>query len=489
MGAGVCARYAGDGCTCAEGYAAKDDPQGARCEDVDECSTQPCAAGRTCFNTQGSHLCLCPKGQAENTQGECVDPLSCVAGADYTIVEIGRTEDGFGQVLLDDGTCRHLDVAPLKKDAKVTLRALPQRTSKFVGWDHCTPSDVEHCTFEASSKNAPVAHFRLAHNLVFVASVLHGGAFGGAEGADALCTKLARAAGLHGERFVALLRDDEAYGFARLRGSRGWVRPDGRTVLDQIDDPTFRAPPTVDEQRSDVLGDGTIWFAQGRDSCSSFEQGSAGGRSQVVDVRSVRRWREGVVRSCAEQHAFMCFGVGEATPLPDERVKGRLAFISDQGASFLSNTADALAEMDAICKNRACFRGLVPGARDTACEQSHPIRFKALLSTRDRPAASRVNLDGPTWVREDGLPWLANARDLALGKTLTGLVPYTNEPGFPMTVLLGFAEEPGQASMAGSDDCEGYTHYEGMGFAADATHEHLTPTRGSCAAQVICLEE
>ena len=50
-------------CECKLGYLQLlSDGIGARCQDIDECVTNPCSYPTVCTNTVGSYICECEKG-------------------------------------------------------------------------------------------------------------------------------------------------------------------------------------------------------------------------------------------------------------------------------------------------------------------------------------------------------------------------------------------------------------------------------------------
>ncbi|XP_071952127.1 uncharacterized protein [Antedon mediterranea] len=55
--------------------------------DIDECTTNPCLNGATCFNFGGSYVCSCVPGytgtDCETDIGECAQPQPCLNGGTY----------------------------------------------------------------------------------------------------------------------------------------------------------------------------------------------------------------------------------------------------------------------------------------------------------------------------------------------------------------------------------------------------------------------
>src|SRR5262249_42476658 len=74
-------------------------------------------------------------------------------------------------------------------------------------------------------------------NFVFItAEGVAPGSYGSLEAADRHCEESAAAAGLPPGPYVAWLSTQRDSAKARLGNARGWVRPDGYPVVDQVDD-------------------------------------------------------------------------------------------------------------------------------------------------------------------------------------------------------------------------------------------------------------
>ncbi|XP_071952131.1 uncharacterized protein [Antedon mediterranea] len=56
-------------------------------QNIDECTTNPCLNGATCFNFGGSYVCSCVPGytgtDCETDIGECAQPQPCLNGGTY----------------------------------------------------------------------------------------------------------------------------------------------------------------------------------------------------------------------------------------------------------------------------------------------------------------------------------------------------------------------------------------------------------------------
>jgi hypothetical protein len=247
-------------------------------------------------------------------------------------------------------------------------------------------------------------NFDPAHNIVFVTSTAHVPAEFGADlaGADAICAARAAEAGLPGP-YRAYLATSRVRAPDRLENARGWVRVDGRPVVDRISDLTsgqFLYPPRLDEHGDD-FGDSDEPVATGAAADGSLDQSgnctdytdSAGGVAAGFVGRTMEQWRgRGSSLPCSSAVRLYCFGIAYDTPLQFTPAIGRRAFVTAQ--AFMPG--GGLAAADALCASEASLAGL-GGA------------YRAWLATDLASGASRFDLSRPTWVRVDGVE-LAESR-------------------------------------------------------------------------------
>ncbi|XP_052261807.1 uncharacterized protein LOC127865825 isoform X2 [Dreissena polymorpha] len=72
-------------CRCLPGYFVNGNGINSTCEDVDECSNNPCENGM-CVNTNGSHHCICNKGYMfDDTEKTCIDIDECLHPDDMCV--------------------------------------------------------------------------------------------------------------------------------------------------------------------------------------------------------------------------------------------------------------------------------------------------------------------------------------------------------------------------------------------------------------------
>jgi hypothetical protein len=288
------------------------------------------------------------------------------------------------------GTCR----ARFDGADSVTLTAsgAPDSGNYFAGWSgDCAGFDECRLTLERG-RNVSVG-FGPA-NIAFITSETYiPGTLGGIEGADARCRARAQAGGLEGN-YVAWISNASVDAIDRLRGARGWIRPDGLEVVDSAEDIlTGRVfyPPRLNELGVDVLlGPAfTGTNATGRwssNSCGNWDTLEAnytsGNASCVGECFS-----EVSLRPCdITPTALYCFGIDHAVRVEPVRAAGRLAFVSTIGFS----SGGGIGSADQVCQTEAQRAGLAGS-------------FLAELAQADSPPEARFNLDGPPWVRVDGV--------------------------------------------------------------------------------------
>jgi hypothetical protein len=265
-------------------------------------------------------------------------------------------------------------------------------------------------------------------NLVFVSSVATTANLGGLAGADAFCTGLAQNAGLPGS-FIALLPNDGVNAFDRIGNFRGWARPDGKLVVDTVDD--FRAgrllhPLRIDESGDDV-GDvrvmtgmapgGEVSIASGDTSCEGWTSEGSGTYESTSSALMGSGFTSFGSDGCGTAAPLYCVGIGRNVHVAPTPAVGRFAF-----TSWNVQIGNGLAALDAVCQSHAQEVGL-------------PGTYLALLATTTASAASRFDLNGLPWVRPDGIRIAASAAalfqssllDSAPNQSAIGFEYHTNE--------------------------------------------------------------
>jgi hypothetical protein len=291
----------------------------------------------------------------------------------------------------------------------------------------------------------------LRPNRMFTTSLSYSGALGGLAGADAKCQERARAAGLPGT-FVALLSTTTVDARSRLGQSRGWIRTDGRPFADNqaaLFQSILFYPPMMDElgrpieedtsgvftgSNADGTRDGlTDWGAEAPMTCS-VGLGYGGGRVWLFRYR---------VSPCnVSSYRLYCFETGRNVAVSHTAgnpAATRTAFVSRP----VFNPASGFAAADALCAGDAGAAGLSGS-------------FKALLASSVGSAISRFDLDGPPWVRPDGLRIVDAARDIT-SKVLAPLELQADRGIAPRNLQVWTGAETVDAPAGASDNCKDWS--------------------------------
>jgi hypothetical protein len=225
--------------------------------------------------------------------------------------------------------------------------------------------------------------------------------------ADALCEQEALSAGLPGT-YVALLSTTTVAARDRVGTARGWVRPDGLPVTNDLfdADSTFLYfPPTLTARGEAATRDlaslavmtGSTATGAVEYNCNDYTE--SGGRLRSgfhgeVDGRFIKGMLLGI--HCGLDYPVYCAGIDHqnevSPPVPEV---GRRAFVSTPTLA-----PAGLAGADAHCQSNAADAGLAG-------------TFTALLGTTESTPASRLNMDGLPWVTTTGLRIIDDSPDIA----------------------------------------------------------------------------
>ena len=333
-------------------------------------------------------------------------------------------------------------------------------------------------------------------NYAFVTSTAQPpGALGGLAGADALCALRAADAGLPG-KYVAFLSTTSVKAVDRLAESRGWIRTDGRPVVDLPGELLTQGPsyPVLADENGALLA-GTAPAQPPYAVVTATEAGGTptpfttcgdfvSSTSAMVGCGDARGTASAFTSGlwpgqCDAPMHLYCFGTDSRAPLPAPQPQsGRLAFYTPGGSP-----GGGLSGADAICQTEAATGGLVG-------------TFRALLAHSAGAAASRFDLTGPLWVRPDGLAIAATARDLMDGNLLTTI--NLTATGLPIDNWVLTGAVPGSVpSMPSSETCSDWTVMNSdtvrMGRAglvgAAFWASNTTSNCSACYLGYYCLEE
>jgi hypothetical protein len=401
----------------------------------------------------------------------------------------------------------------------VTITATPDAFSTFTSWSGGGCTGTAPCTVSMTQARSVTATFaRIPPNVMFVTSTQQTAAFGpnGIADADALCLARAQAGGLVGTgagrnmTWRAWLSSSTASATSRIGSARGWARPDGRPVLDQIGDigaHRFIYPPRIDENGNDVgptkfvftatTGAGAFDDADTSPgvcrpvtgglpdyggTLGNINQGFASGNSAMFTTLNDNLIAPPL--QCSAQARIYCMGIDRtalvtATPTPI----ARLAFTST--ASWNPGANPGIAAADQICKNEAMAAGL-------------GTNFLALLAGDGFSAISRFALTTP-WVRmSDRVPIVPAAAILnTVALQIVDVVPNATTTGVRLGDVPIWTGARDPASPGGiSSTCQNWATGGGAGqggragdtsmavwFAMDPSAPCDVPRR------VVCLEQ
>ena len=275
-------------------------------------------------------------------------------------------------------------------------------------------------------------------NGVFVTSAtVVPGMLGTIAAADQMCRDAAIEAGLPGA-YVAWISDATTDAIDRLGGARGWIRYDGRVVVDtQADLATGRLqyPIALDEHGMIIRGRvATGTDATGRatvDNCLAFMSTSV---SDYITTGSSAITASGFTvlgqGFCFQDSHLYCFGTDRAVAVQPTPVAGRTMFVAPPWAP-----GGGLPSADAHCASNATTMGLAGTYRAFLATQA--------MSPIDRFASTR----GPI-VRPDGLVIATDLAALGAQDLITsiGATDATDE------VWAG-SRSPVLVANAGADNC------------------------------------
>ena len=245
----------------------------------------------------------------------------------------------------------------------------------------------------------------LVNNVVFIPFQVIEGDFGGVNVADKICQAHAKEAGLPENTYVAWLSTKDTNAIDRLKGARGWVRPDGRPVFDTLEDIVagnmFYSINQDETGGMSNVGGFSIWTGSGPDGtwqekqdCDGWSSKNSRSTTPVLraDITGKLFHPELANEPCHLFRSFYCFGRDINRPVFVSKQKfSRVAFVTksewipavDRGVDFA----------DKLCQKEADVAGLEG-------------EFVALLADEGISAMSRLervlDLDGLHWARLDG---------------------------------------------------------------------------------------
>jgi hypothetical protein len=347
----------------------------------------------------------------------------------YLTATINSVSAQTGSVIANDGsfTCPAATCGPQKHNAQtmISFTATPGAASTFIAWSNGPCKGVNPvCTIPATSDINVTATFGPPNYMFVTSSTVIPGRLNGIAGADAECTARATAAGLPGQ-YKAWINDKGVDAITRIGGG-GWVRTDGRPFTRNVDalkaaNQVVYYPPRVDENGND-LGPKHIPVATGGNNyginfglqCNGTTTASwtqtAGGVYIGLAAAGSQYWAYNQLDSsgCSTAQHLYCFRTDLAptvsVPITFPPATVRRIFISDLSV----NSGGGRAAADAECVADAKAAGYL-----------NFNSFVALMATGTDPALKRVNMNGSTWMRPDGVLVVATPSDLATGNLIS----------------------------------------------------------------------
>lgn len=293
-----------------------------------------------------------------------------------------------------DGACTSIG-ASFPHGTAVHLEAKPSPGSFFQGWSGACSGTSRFCDLDLDAPQSATAEFTLTtHNLAFATSETYTGKFGGLDGADANCSRLASAAGLTGT-WVAYLSTPDVDAKSRLGTARGFQRLDGKPISDTVADlaDTHRLWNSVgfDENGTMFTSYEVTWTGSTVNdvvdayTCQGWTSEDAGDYGRFGEANAgPLDWMQSNPQSCNNTGRIYCFQTDKTTAIdPPVPTAGKRIYITK--AHFLP--------------------GGGIGAANDMCDAEKPngvTTVKALLATKETPASSLVDA-ATKYVRPDGV--------------------------------------------------------------------------------------
>ena len=178
--------------------------------------------------------------------GTCVTTVTSAETATATFtanvtLNVAKSGTGAGAVTGTGISCGSTCSTSVAPNTVITLTVAPSTTpataSTFTGWSGGGCSGTGSCTVTLASSTTVTASFTLKPNIIFITSTTQTGNLGGLAGADAICKARATAANLPGT-YVAYLSSFTTTAIinapSRVGAASGWVRVDGKPVMNSI---------------------------------------------------------------------------------------------------------------------------------------------------------------------------------------------------------------------------------------------------------------
>jgi hypothetical protein len=395
-------------------------------------------------------------------------------------------------------TCGAVCQATFAAGTVVSLTATPGANQTFTGWDSTACAGMGTCSFTLTINTVVRASFSPPPNIMFTTSTTQTPVLGGPSGGDTICATLAASAGLSGT-YKAWLSTSTVNAISRLAGASGWVRTDGKPVVNSLADLArgrLLYPPRFDELGNDLgadpvvmtgtATDGTVQTTYGYTTCSDFT--STGAMADILSSgyasASSDMFTAAGPMACSSKARLYCFGVDRQAQVAVTPAVGRYAFVSHSAWT----PGGRIDSADTLCQQEASAAAL-------------PGTYKALLAPTGASASSRFDTSGLPWIRADGI-LIAPTAAAFFSTTLFDVPPNITADGslyFSDDEVWSGAATPTTAGK-GASNCTNWLSNSAATFAASgaagdtATNSffNMWPATVACNAvyaHLACLQE
>lgn len=397
-------------------------------------------------------------------------------------------------------TCGAVCQATFAAGTVVTLAATPGANQAFTGWDSTACAGIGTCSFTLTTNTVVRASFSPPPNIMFTTSTTQPPVLGGVGGGDTICATLAANAGLSGT-YKAWLSTSTVNAISRLAGASGWVRTDGKPVVNSLADLAqgrLLYPPRLDELGNDLGADPIVMTGTATDgtvmntfgsytTCSDYT--STGSLSDMLSTgyasASSNMFTAASSMGCSSKARLYCFGVDRQAQVAVIPAVGRYAFVTQLPWGPGGGIGDA----DLHCQQDASAAAL-------------PGTYKALLAPTGSSASSRFDTSGLPWIRADGIA-IAPTAAAFFSTTLFDVAPNVTADGSVYFGDVGVWSGAATPTIAGkgASNCTNWLSNSATAFAAGGavgdtatnTFFNLFPADTACGAafsmHLTCLQE
>ena len=309
----------------------------------------------------------------------------------------------------------------------------------------------------SSKRPASALAFNTSANYVFVTSGVYAANLGGVAAYDTKCNQVATGAGINNatnNAFIAWMSDSSSNAVTRLGSARGFVTTEGRPFVDTVADLTagkilnpIRADQSGNNLGSTLYWTGTIATGVANSfTCSNWTSTSGNGLGGST-AGGPGAWTNVALPNCGQQNHLACFQKTSTAALAYTPVAVRTAFLTSGGFT----PGGGLLAADQMCQNEASGAGL-----------ARPSEFVAYLSTQSKPASSRINLTGASYVRRDGIV-VGTPAEIASLSLESGIWQYADGTYTSGNVFSYTGSPSPDVSGAAGDTCGDWTSTSGNG--------------------------